>query len=345
MEFAFTEDQLAITQAAREMLVETCTGADLRKLADSGHAFDQARWETIREMGLLGMLAREASGGLGMSLIDLVGVAEAAGYVGLPEPLVEMAGIVVPLLAGAKNAGEWLDKAIDGKVIAIAHPSNPYVSGADSAVAVLLEDGEQVAIAGIEALDFSPVKSFDPLRHLCTVAGQPGNSARLGTGWNDTADRGALLAAAQMIGLAQRCIDLAVAYAKDRVQFGKPIGSTQAVKHMISSAQVKVEFARPVVHAAAVELPLGTLASRARVAHAKIAAGEAADAAARMAVQAHGAMGMTWEIDLHFYLKRAMALNYAWGTPADHRATVLERISCVRTGPDATFARELELQA
>jgi alkylation response protein AidB-like acyl-CoA dehydrogenase len=88
---------------------------------------------------------------------------------------------------------------------------------------------------------------------------------------------------------------------------------------MISSAQVKVEFARPVVHAAAAELPLGTLASRARIAHAKIAAGAAADVASRMAVQAHGAMGMTWEVDLHIFLKRAMALNYAWGTPALHR--------------------------
>ena len=144
-----------------------------------------------------------------------------------------------------------------------------------------------------------------------------------------------------MIGLAQRCIDLAVAYAKDRVQFGKPIGSTQAVKHMISSAQVKVEFARPVVHAAAAELPLGTLASKARVAHAKIAAGSAADVASRMAVQAHGAMGMTWEVDLHFYLKRAFALNYAWGTPAAHRETVIDRIAGLRTGPDATFAAEL----
>jgi alkylation response protein AidB-like acyl-CoA dehydrogenase len=110
---------------------------------------------------------------------------------------------------------------------------------------------------------------------------------------------------------------------------------------MISSAQVKVEFARPVVHAAAAELPLGTLASRARIAHAKIAAGAAADVASRMAVQAHGAMGMTYEVDLHFFLKRAFALNYAWGTPAVHGETVLERITKVRTGPDATFAGEL----
>jgi alkylation response protein AidB-like acyl-CoA dehydrogenase len=104
---------------------------------------------------------------------------------------------------------------------------------------------------------------------------------------------------------------------------------------------VKVEFARPVVHAAAAELPLRTLASRARIAHAKIAAGAAADVASRMAVQAHGAMGMTWEVDLHFYLKRAFALNYAWGSPAAHGETVIKRIATLRTGPDSTFASEM----
>ena len=90
-----------------------------------------------------------------------------------------------------------------------------------------------------------------------------------------------------------------------------------------------------------VRLPLRTLASRARIAHAKIAAGSAADVAARMAVQAHGAMGMTWEVDLHFYLKRAFALNYAWGTPAVHSETVMERVAKLRTGPDATFSAEI----
>src|SRR5687768_1323509 len=83
MDFAFTDDQRAITEAARAMLVERCTPADLRRLLDSGEALDSARWATIREMGLLGMLAPESAGGLGLDLVDLVGIAEAAGYVAL----------------------------------------------------------------------------------------------------------------------------------------------------------------------------------------------------------------------------------------------------------------------
>lgn len=341
MQFAFTEDQLAITEAARDMLVETCTPAELRKQLEAGQPRDNARWTNICEMGLIGLLAPESSGGMGMGLVDLVGIAEAAGYVGLPEPLIEQAGLVVPLLARLEDDRGWLDKVLAGAVVAIGHPLNPFVANADSADALLLADGTDIHLVAADAVTLTRAESFDPFRRLFSVEWTPTASTKVGSDWGDTADRGALLVAAEMIGLAQRCIDLAVAYAKDRVQFGKPIGSTQAVKHMIASAQVKVEFARPVVHAAAAELPLGSLAARARMAHAKIVAGAAADVAARMAVQAHGAMGMTWEVDLHFFLKRAFALNYAWGTPALHRETVMQRVETLRTGPDATFAAEV----
>ena len=340
MQFAFTEDQLAITQAAREMLVETCTPADLRRQLAETRPLDATRWQTIREMGLLGLLAPEAAGGMGMGMTDLVGIAEAAGYVGLPEPLIELAGVVIPLLASLDDNRSWLAKAIDGTIIAIGHPANPFVANADIAEALILADGDDIHIVAREAVTLTRQDSFDPFRALFRVDWTPTAATRVGTGWGDTQERGALLAAAQMIGLGQRCIDMAVAYAKDRQQFGKPIGSTQAVKHLVASAQVKIEFARPVVHAAAAELPLGTLAARARVAHAKIAAGEAADLAARTAVQVHGAMGMTWEVDLHFFLKRAFALHYAWGTAAVHRATVIERIAHLPTGPDMMFASE-----
>ena len=181
-------------------------------------------------------------------------------------------------------------------------------------------------------------QSFDPFRRLFRVDWTPTAATRVGTGWGQAADRGALLGAAQLVGIAQRAIDMAVAHAGDRQQLGKPIGSYQAVKHLAADAQVKVEFARPVVHAAAAELPLGTLAARARVAHAAIAAGEAAHRATRNAVQIHGAMGMTWEVDLHFWVKRALALRHAWGTAADHFATIAERIDTLPTGADLTFA-------
>ncbi len=343
MQFAFTEDQLAINLAAREMLVDSCTPADLRRLLASGEARDEARWTAITGMGLLGMLAPESADGMGLELTDFIAIAEAAGYVGLPEPLVELAGITIPLLArlrdqGFADPGDLLGAAIGGTVIALGHPAGRLVADADTAIAIVMADGDALHI--VERIDTRIVRqeSFDPFRRLFAVYWAPSSASLAGTGWGDTATRGAILAAAQMIGLAQRCIDMSVAYARDRSQFGKPIGSYQAVKHLLASAQVKVEFARPVVHAAAAELPLGTPAVRARAAHAKIAAGAAADLAARTAVQVHGAMGITWEVDVHFFLKRILVLRSAWGAEAAHMETVIDRITSLPTGPDATFA-------
>lgn len=341
MDFVFTEDQLAIAEAAREMLTDACTPADLRRLLEAGTPIDIARWDAIRDLGLLGVLAPETAGGMGLAAIDFVGTAEAAGYVALPEPLVAQAGIVVPLLAGLADNRGWLMRAVSGTIVAAAAPGETLVEQADAAEALLLADGSGIHLVERAAVTLARVDSIDPFRRLFRVDWTPTNETQIGEGWQATADRGALFAAAQMIGLGQRCIDLAVTYAKERQQFGKPIGSYQAVKHLLASAQVAIEFARPVVHAAAAELPLDTPASRARVAHAKIAAGEAADLAARTAVQVHGAMGITWEIDLHFFLKRVMALRQAWGTPAHHRATVIERMITLSTGPAATFASEV----
>jgi alkylation response protein AidB-like acyl-CoA dehydrogenase len=338
MHFAFTEDQAAITEAAREMLAENCTPADLRRLLASGEALDTARWATIRDMGLFGICVPEDKRGLGLGLIDLVGIAEAAGYVALPEPLVEQAGIVAPLLAGLDEDKGWLDRVLAGAIVAIAHSANPFIANADSAEALLVVDGDALYLVEAGAVTLTRVESFDPFRRLFRADWTPSAATRIGSGGGDTAERGAVLAAAQMLGLGQRCIDMAVAYAKDRHQFGKPIGSYQAVKHLLASAQVKIEFARPVVHAAAAEWSLGNLAAKARVAHAKLAAAEAADLAARTAVQVHGAMGMTWEVDVHFFLKRALALKAAWGTPADHLAQVIGRMRELPTGPEFTFA-------
>jgi alkylation response protein AidB-like acyl-CoA dehydrogenase len=341
MHFAFTEDQLAITEAARAMLVERCTPADLRRLLANGEAHEAARWSMIRDMGLLGICVPESQGGLGLGLIDFVGIAEAAGYVALPEPLIEQAGVVLPLLAGLDDDKGWLERALGGAVVAVGHPANPFVADADVAQALLLGQGDELHLVERSAVALTREESFDPFRRLFRVDWTPSAATQVGTGWGHTDERGALLAAAQMLGLGQRCIDMAVAYAKDRHQFGKPIGSYQAVKHLLATAQVKIEFARPVVHAAAAELPLGTLAARARAAHAKIVAGEAADLAARTAVQVHGAMGMTREADVHVFLKRALALRTAWGTPSQHIAQVIDRMRNLPTGPEFTFASEV----
>lgn len=340
MEFAFTEEQSQITQAAREMLLDVCKPTDLRRLLTQESGFDTGRWQTVRDMGLLGILAPESAGGMGLGLVDLIGIAEAAGYVALPEPLVELSGIAVPLLASLDGGSERLSRVLEGGIVAIGHPVNPVVEHADVADCFLIADEDALHLLDRKDVSIERQPSFDSLRRLFRVQWSVEHSRRTPGKSAQIALRGAILAAAQQIGLAQRCIDMSVAYAKERIQFGKPIGSYQAVKHLLATAQVKVEFARPVVHAAAAEFTIGNQTSHARIAHAKIAAGVAADLAARTAVQVHGAMGITWEVDLHFFLKRALALNFAWGAPTIHRQAVLERIQAEATGPDTTFSSE-----
>lgn len=342
MHFAFTEDQLAITEATRDMLTDTCTPQHLRNLLDKDEPLAPARWATIGEMGLIGMLAPEASGGLGLDLIDLVGIAEAAGYVALPEPLVDQAGIAVPFLAGLPDNRGWLDRALAGNVIAIGHPANRYVVNADIAAALLLDHQGEVHLVPRDAATLTRQNGFDPFRRLFHVDWTPSEDTQIASGWGNVAGRGAVLAACQMLGLGQRAIDMSVGYASDRTQFGKPIGSYQAVKHLLATAQTAIEFARPVVHAAAAEFGVGNAVAEARVSHAKIAAGEAADKAAKTAVQVHGAMGFTWEADVHFLLKRVIGLDREWGTRTDHCKVVIDRMTSQPTGADATFAAELE---
>lgn len=337
MEFAFTEDQVAINDAARQMLVETCTPADLRKMLAAGAARDATRWDTITEMGLPGLMAPEDHGGMGLGLVDLIGIAEAAGYVALPEPLIETAGVAVPLLA-QMGESDIVAAALEGRTVAVGFPGRAFVPDADTADALLLADGDAVHLVAAADVKLTRQESIDPFRRLYSVEWTPTQTTARNASWSAAVDRGAVLAAAQLVGLAQRSIDMAVDYAKQRTQFGKPIGSYQAVKHLIATAQVKIEFARPVVHAAAAEIERGTLAAKARASHAKIAAGEAADLAVRTAVQVHGAMGMTWEVDLHFFLKRVQSLRFDWGSAALHRARVLDRILTAPTGPDLTFA-------
>ena len=144
------------------------------------------------------------------------------------------------------------------------------------------------------------------------------------------ADRAAAGSAALLIGLAERMLAMAAAYAKERHQFGKPIGSFQAVKHLLADARVALEFARPATYRAAWSLATAQPTLSHDASMAKAMASDAADLAARVALQVHGAIGYTWECDLHFFLKQTWALSRAWGDAATHRRLVLAQAAPVR---------------
>ncbi|MEP9360418.1 acyl-CoA dehydrogenase family protein [Sphingomonas sp. KR3-1] len=329
MDFRLTDEQQMLAEMVGQMLAENCSGADLRRLLESGESRDAARWEQIVGLGLPGTMAPETAGGSGLGAVEMALIATACGYAALPEPLVEHAGVAIPLLVAA---GADLGEALSGATIAVGHPINPFVVDADSATALLLADADALHLLPRDAVSLTRQASIDPFRRLFRVHWRPSAETRIGAGlWDKALDHGVLFAAAQLLGLAQRAVDLSVAYASERQQFGKPIGSFQAIKHHLATAQVKVEFARPVLLAAAAS------ASPVRISHAKIAATAAAEAATHAAVQVHGAMGYSWEVDVHFLLKRSLALGQAWGTPGFHRARVAEHVLSAPLGADRTF--------
>lgn len=334
VDFAFSDEQQAIAEVVRSLLRAECTGAHLRRLMDSSQARDEPRWRQILDLGLTGVMVPEAKGGLGLDETDFVLIAQVCGHAALPEPLVELAGVTLPLLAAVDHprAGEWLDRALAGETtVALGHPSNPLVADADTAGALLLVHDGALHLVERSAVELIAQPSIDPFRRLSRVAWTPSNDTLIASAATaapllaTALERGAIFAAAQGIGLAERSVELAVDYAKERTQFGKPIGVNQAVKHLLATAQVKIEFARPVVFAAATERAADNALSRARASHAKLAATEAASLAARTAIQVHGAMGYSWEVDVHFLLKRGLALAGVWGDESFHRARVKTR--------------------
>jgi alkylation response protein AidB-like acyl-CoA dehydrogenase len=342
--FAFTDQQTEFRDAVRQVLAKECT-ADRLRAAYEHPAARTPRWDTLARLGVVGLSVPESHGGLGLGLVDLVPLLEEAGRVALPEPLLETTALLAPLLVelGGPTSHEWLEAIAAGRVagaVGGAAAGRPVpVAGADGADLLVLatggpgpDDDPEVHLVEASAVTVRPVSSLDPTRRLGIPQWSPTAATRVLSGakgraaLHRTEARAAVATAAELLGLTGRMISLAADYAKERRQFGQAIGGFQAVKHMLAGAQVRLEFARPVVYAAAWALdqaePTGWRAASA----AKASASDAATEAARVSLQVHGAIGYTWECDLHLFLKRAWALAEAWGSAADHRARILESL-------------------
>ncbi len=332
MRFAFDEEQLRFRDSVRGALERACPPSAVRATWDAEDAHDAGRWRALADLGVLGILAPEDAGGLALDEVSLVLPLEETGRAALPEAVIESAAVAVPLLAGLADRGfaePWLGRIARGEdVVTVGCAPNPWVSHADVAALLLLANDDGVHAVPRADARLVRLPHLDGAQRLFRVEWTPSAATRVADGPHAralvaaAADRGALAAAAQLLGVAARLIEEAVRYAKQREQFGRAIGSFQAIKHMLASVQVRLEFARPVVHRAAFVVARD-LPTRGRdVSHAKIAAAEAAALAARTALQVHGAIGYTWEVDLHVWMKRAWALEAAWGTSAWHRARV-----------------------
>ncbi|MER5889993.1 acyl-CoA dehydrogenase family protein [Streptomyces sp. NPDC001941] len=266
MRFQLTDDQKALRAGIRELLARRFDRDALRAAVDRGPVLDRALWRALGEAGFFALRLPEDAGGVGLGLPEAVLLFEEAGAALLPGPLAatHLAAGRVP---GAAT-GESVVTAVDGAL----------VEWLDSADTVLGDT------AGAE-----PMRSLDPLTPLHRLPA-PGPAA---------SPEYVLLTAAEQLGSAGRSTALAVQHAKERTQFGQPIGAFQAVKHLCAQMLVRTELARAAVYAAAVT------ADPVEIAGAKLLADEAAVRGARDCLQVHGGMGFTWESDVHLHLKRA----------------------------------------
>ncbi|HEY2997311.1 MAG TPA: acyl-CoA dehydrogenase family protein [Acidimicrobiales bacterium] len=317
MDFEPSDDQLALQGELRRFLADRVTSEARRAVADLPGAVDRDLWRELAGLGTFALTVPEAAGGVGLGLADATLVFEELGRAAVPGPL-----IGTFLGAGLAAAGvDALAGAATGDVVVGLTPAGApaWVEHADALDALVVVGDGGVTLTGPPTGGRPAARPLDPLTPVHVLdalpAGEPVGGPLAAHRLRTAA---ALLAGALQVGLAAEAVAMATAHARDRIQFGRPIGSFQAVKHLLADAQVGVEVARAAVQAAGVELDdggdEGSPAAHRAVEGARIVASRAADRATRTCVQVHGGMGFTWDLDAHLLLKRAMVLDVGVGS-------------------------------
>ncbi|UYQ60387.1 acyl-CoA dehydrogenase family protein [Streptomyces peucetius] len=328
MRFLLDAGQRDFARSLHAMLSAADTPAAVRAWAAGDSTPGRALWARLAGAGVFALAGPERHGGLGPLPVELAVAFTELGRHAVPGPLVETVAAAVLLDRVGDDAvtGDLAEGIASGRTVAslcLLSEARPFALDADAADAVLVVEGDTLRLAETTG----PVqRSADPARRLARPGPGPvlsrGDQVRAAAG--QAADVAALATAAQCLGLGRALLDATVSHARQRVQFGVPVGSFQAVKHRLADTLIGLEFARPLLYAAALALAAGEPGRGRMVSAAKVAAGEAACAAARTALQIHGAVGYTAEFDLSLWIRKARAVRDAWGTPASHRARVLD---------------------
>jgi alkylation response protein AidB-like acyl-CoA dehydrogenase len=324
MDFDLTEDQLALRSGANDVLEDLASPARVRAHTGTDAAFDSALWGAMVDQGWLGVEVDEAAGGLGLGSVEVAVLVEELGRHAAPAPFVPTVLALDALVAAGDDA--WVERLLNGDAIACVawDPAAPvpYAPSADIAI-VLAHDGVYALELGDGSATARPKRepAMDLTRELGWLHFDPATARRLGGADARTRllDRGATFTSADLLGSATRALDMSVEYAKDRVQFGRPIGSFQAVKHRCADMLVDVEGMRSTVYWAAWCIGAADPDASVAASTTKIWCGDASKRVMASALQVHGGIGFTWEHDLHFFLKRAQLDQLAFGDASAHR--------------------------
>ena len=321
MDFELTDDQVALQEGVRHLAQGRFPIDTVRGMETSG-GVDRKLWGELAEAGVFCLCVPEGGGGVGLGMAESVLVFEELGKSLVPGPLVATA-LAAELVPGAATGEE---------VVTLIEPGHEpvLVEHLDVADRVLVLGVDGIRSVHPSELAGKPVeRPTDPLTPVSLVGTIPAGERLAGPDEAAALRRkGTVMTAALQLGLASAVTTLAVEYARDRQQFGRPIAGFQAVKHILADMAVRAEVARAAVYAAGVTLDDPTVGDPDRATSvAKLTAGDAAIRNGKGAIQVHGGMGFTWEVDAHLFLKRAWALDTAFGSVEHHAALMADRLT------------------
>lgn len=317
MQFELDEQQRDFASSIDGALAAADLPGAVRSWAAGDTAPGRKVWAQLAELGVTALTVPEKYDGIEAHPVDLVVAVERLGRWCVPGPVAESIAVAPVLLADDDRSAALAS----GELIATVAlpPQVPRAVDADTAGLILVAGDGTIS----DGTAGDQHESVDPSRKLFDVtASGDARQADVARAY----EFGVLATAAQLVGAGQALLDASVEYAKQRAQFGKVIGTYQAIKHKLADVHIAIDLARPLVYAAALSLADGSSDTARDVSAAKVAAADAALLAARSALQTHGAIGFTQEHDMSLLLLRVQALRSAWGDPTLHRRRVLEAL-------------------
>ena len=365
MNFDYSDDQKFLKDEARKFLAARCSPATTRAvLNDPAKSHDVALWRSMVEMGWTGAAIPEVYGGTGLGHVELCAIAEELGRVVAPIPFASTvyifaeavlqfgsedqkaallpgvaSGEVIGCLATAEAPGALAPDRIaarveGGRLTGVKHPVTDGDTATHAIILARTAEGAGLFIVDLAAPGVvrETVASLDPTRSVarlglegvpCERLGETGGGAQM---LSTILDRAAVLFAFEQVGGADRCLEMARAYALERYAFGRAIGSYQAIKHKLADMYVKTELARSNAYYGAWALATGAAELPEAAAAARISASAAYDFAAKENAHTHGGMGFTWEVDCHLHLRRSRQLGLALGGPPVWRERLVRRL-------------------
>src|SRR5215208_358414 len=340
MNFDLNDEQQEIKRTAHEFLAARFKPEKVRELAEA-RAYDDALWKEISDLGWPGIAIAEEDGGQGLGMVELAVLLEESGYACAPSALLGTAGaaLVISAAGSDEQRAEWLPKLASGEATGsfggFADGTSTLFCDLPTADVVVTFDGEGALLAPASEVEFEPFDAIDATRSFALVSDAVGE--RLPGDVDGGRDRLAVAIAAELTGIAQRTLEMAVDYARERRQFGRPIGAYQAVSHRCAQMLLETESARSAAYYAAWATENEPQTAPLAASMAKAYASDAGMRVTGASLQVHGGIGFTWEHDLHLYLKRAIADAVMFGDSRWHREQVarmvIDRADAVASEP------------